>query len=111
MESFEIYSKARQVVSLSEQMLDMAHQSQWLQFEETEKQRQILLTEIFKHNAITDMLPKITHFLQQILDYDNESIQLGERARLDTLAELSSIHTNIHAVGTYQQLSSLEPGK
>jgi len=110
-ESFEIFSKAKQVVALSKQMLDMAHQSQWLLFTETEKQRQKLLTQIFKHHAISEMLPKISDFLQLVLDYDNESLQLGELARSETMHELSTLHSNIHAVGAYRQLSSLEPTK
>ncbi len=111
MDSFEIYSKARQAVTLSENMLDMAHQSKWLLFEETEKQRQQVLVEIFEHDAISDMLPKISYFLQQILNIDNESIQLGQQAKLETLQQLSTFRNNITAVGAYQQLSTLEPYK
>ncbi len=111
MESFEVYSKVRQAVTLSENMLDMAHQSKWLLFEKTEKLRQQLLTEIFEHDSVKDMLPKISHFLQQILDIDNESIQLSQQARLETLQQLSTFRSNVTAVGAYQQLSSLEPNK
>lgn len=111
MESLEIIRKIKLVVALSTKMLDMAHQSQWLLFTETEKQRQILLTQIFEHHAISEMLPKIASFLQQVLDYDNESLQLGEHARSETMHELSTIHSNLHAVGAYRQLSSLEPTK
>jgi len=107
-DSTELVTKTRQVVSLSEQMLNMAHQSQWRLFEKTEKIRQQLLTQIFEHDSITEILPTIASFLQQILDYDNESIQLGEFARSETLQELSTIHSNVHAVSAYQQLSSLE---
>jgi len=110
-ESFEIYSKARQVVTLSEKMLDMAHQSQWQLFEETERQRQKLLNQIFEHDAISEMLPKIANFLQQVLTFDNESLQLGERDRIETIHELSTLHSNVHAIGAYQQLSSFEPPK
>ena len=101
----------RQVVALSEKMLELAHQSNWILFEKTEIKRQELLTKIFEHDSINDMLPKLAHFLQQILDFDNESIQLSEQARSDTLQELSTIHSNVHAVGAYQQLSSFEPLK
>jgi len=110
-ESLEIYSMARQVVALSEKMLDLAHQSDWIVFENTEKQRQELLTKIFEHESINAMLPKIANFLQQILDYDNESIQLSQQARTDTLQALSTIHSNVHAVGAYQQQLSLESPK
>jgi len=98
-------------VLLSEQMLEMAHQSQWLQFEDTEQQRQKILTTIFEHNAITEMLPKIAHFMQQILDIDNESIQLSELARREIMHELSTLHSNGHAVSAYQENSSFEPIK
>jgi len=111
MDSFEIYSLARQVVTMSEQMLDMAHQSQWLSFEKTEKQRQKLLNKIFEHPSIIDMLPKIASFLQQVLDFDNESMQLGEIARHDTLHELSIIRSNVNAVSAYQQCSAFEAPK
>jgi len=110
-DSFEIYSLSRQVVTLSEQMLQLAHQSQWLIFEETEQQRQKLLTQIFDHQDISEMLPKIGHFLQQMLDNDNESIQLSERARSDTMQELATLRSNVTAVGAYQQLSCFEPLK
>ncbi|VAW94096.1 hypothetical protein MNBD_GAMMA22-2143 [hydrothermal vent metagenome] len=108
MKSFEIYTKARQALTLSQNMLDMAHQSNWLLFEKTEQQRQKLLTEIFEHDDIHDMLFKITHFLQQILDIDNESIQLGQQARKETLHQLSTIRSNVTAVGKYQQFSAFE---
>ncbi len=111
MESIEIYSMARQVVTLSQQMLDFAHQSQWRSFEATEKQRQKLLTTIFSHQSVTTMLPKIATFMQQVLDFDNESLQLGNSARSEILQELSTIRSNVHKVGAYQQLSSLEPLK
>jgi uncharacterized protein (UPF0147 family) len=110
-ESLEIYSKAKKVVTLSEQMLAMAHQSEWLLFEKTEQQRQKLLTEIFSDSNVNEMLPKIASFLQQILNYDSESLQLGEQARIETLQELSTLHSNVNAVGAYQQLSSLETPK
>ncbi|MFV2059489.1 MAG: flagellar protein FliT [Gammaproteobacteria bacterium] len=109
MESLEIYSLIKQVVALSEKMLGLAHQAHWISFEKTEQQRQKLLTKIFEHQSINEMLPKIANFLRQVLDYDCESIQLSEQARSDTVQELSAIHTNVHAVGAYQELSTFEP--
>jgi hypothetical protein len=101
----------RQVVTLSEIMLDLAHQSHWISFEKTERKRQKLLTKIFEHDSVNEMLPKIASFLQQVLDYDSESIQLSEQARSDTLHELTTIHSNVHAVDAYQKQSSIDPIK
>jgi len=98
-------------VILSEQMLAMAHQSEWLLFVKTEQQRQKLLTEIFSDSNVNEMLPKMASFLQQVLNYDSESLQLGEHARSEILQELSTLHSNVNAVGAYQQLSSLETPK
>ncbi len=110
-ESIDIYSMARRVVSLSQQMVNMAHQSQWRSFETTEKKRQKLLTTIFEHQSVSAMLPKIASFMQQVLDYDNESLQIGNQARTEILQELSTIRSNVNKVGAYQQLSTLEPLK
>ena len=111
MESFALYSLARQVVTLSEEMLDMANQSQWRSFEKHEKQRQKLLTKIFDTPDIAAQIPKIASFLQQVLEYDTESMRLGETARRETLKELLHIRSNVNAVGAYQQQSSFERPK
>lgn len=106
MEFMSLEQGAQKVLRLTQLMLESAEQGDWDLLRKLETERSRSLDSLFQHPEMPEALPTIASALQQVIDLDRRSIELGEAARNDMARELHHQHQGQLAVNSYLDYQS-----
>jgi hypothetical protein len=107
MTSDQTSSHLKKIVGLSGSMLTTAREGDWERVREIEQQRQKLLDEVFPLESDNIANPAtLTQQIQQIVDFDKQTMALMERGRKELAGLQNKISSGRQAVSAYQDIQN-----
>ncbi len=107
MTSDKTISHLKKIVELSGSMLTTAREGDWERVQEIEQQRQKLLDEAFPLDNNNVVNPAaLTQQIQQIVDFDKQTMALMEQGRKELAGLKKKISSGRQAVSAYQDIQN-----
>lgn len=92
----------QQALSLTQQMLSLAKESQWVDLEPLEKQRQLLLDRAFPLEEAADQQAEMTAVLSTLIDTNERLIAQCQQGKQALQSQLQDARFTQKAVTAYQ---------
>jgi len=100
----QVVSNLDKITQLSNSMLISARASDWEQLEQLELQKRELVEQTFPLEAIVVDAASIVEQIQEIADFDKETMRLAAKGRKELSDLLSKMSTGRQAVAAYQDI-------
>lgn len=92
---------AAQALECTQQMHRLACQEDWQALTVLENERSQILTALFDHPALPQMLARIADTLRQIIEMDQKTMALGKQAQQALRREMELLNQGKRAVDAY----------
>ncbi len=99
-------SQLRQLLSLTEGILQDAKQKEWEGMMKKEQVRRTLMEEFFQKNSTGQEAPQIEEVIRQVMSLDKKIIAMAEAGKLDILKKMRNLSAGQHAIDAYTNNSS-----
>jgi len=94
-------SQLRQLLTLTEGILQDAKQKEWENMMEKEQARRTLMEEFFQQEITTREAMQIEAVVRQIMSLDKKIIAMAEAGKLEVLKKMRNLSAGQHAVDAY----------
>ena len=94
-------SQLRQLLTLTEGILQDAKQKEWENMMEKEQARRTLMEEFFQQESTTREAVQIEEIVRQIMSLDKKIIAMAEAGKLEVLKKMRNLSAGQHAVDAY----------
>ncbi|MEH6651602.1 MAG: flagellar protein FliT [Motiliproteus sp.] len=95
--------KAQQCITLSEQLLELAQQGEWQQFEQMMQQRDKLITQLVAKDYPANEAGAVRHVIGRIKSFDSLTLPLAEAAKQQTLSDIRGESKKKKGVSAYKK--------
>lgn len=101
MEYLSLEQSALKVLNLTRKMLTRARQADWQNVASLEAERQSNMDSLFRHPSLPGAMIEISDILQQVLELDRESLELGAEAKTGLVQALNQQSQGTRALQAY----------
>ncbi len=94
-------TRLRQLLQLTEEIVQSAREKDWDAMIEKEQQRRSLLREFFQHSIALNEVSHIEETIRQVMALDRKIISLAEAGKLEILKKMRNLSAGRHAIDAY----------